>query len=287
MCGLSNPGSLVFNITKTVSMLNNNFIFKSGKTGWIISKKQGTKYKGIPDYPSMSPNGLFWKPDGLNLYITDNAWDRVYHFSFSVAWDITSTMTYVGMLGVGSETGSATNGITFSPDGIKMFVTSYGSGKITLYNLSTAWLPSSYYSSMVQFILPGVPTTGNVFESISFTSDGLNLYVSQRNITSKIYQYKLTVPFDLSTATLFKDLTLATPNVAYIKPDGTHLYVLFDYSMVDYKLTTPNDVSTAVSSDTTNVISGSWSTGLTFSPDGFNFYTVNSQYAQLYSAKLA
>jgi len=266
-------------------MLNNNFIYKSAKTGWIISKKQATKVAGfgLLGYQYLSGMGLFWKPDGKNLYIADNNTDFVYHITLSVAWDITSTMTFVTQLGVGNEAQGCISGIFFSPDGSKMFVSSYASGTVSVYSLITAWTFTGYYSSVVQITLPGVSRS----DSMSFTSDGLNVYTTDVTGGGKVYQHKLTTPFNLTTATLFKSWTLAGVRVACIKPDGTHLYVLFDYSMVDYKLTTKNDLSTAVSNDTTNVISGAWSTGLTFSPDGFNMYTVNSQYAQIYSAKLA
>ena len=66
------------------------------------------------------PNGLFFKPDGLSMYVVGVTGDDVNEYVLTVAWDI-STASYVRNFSVAAQD-LTPNDIYFRPDGVKMYI---------------------------------------------------------------------------------------------------------------------------------------------------------------------
>lgn len=266
-------------------MLNNNFLLKNSKVGWLLEKAQAKQSQVFVGTEVVSGKGMYWNPDGKNLYVLDDGSDRIFHFTFAIAWDITSKMIFVGYSFVKSMNGSSSGSVAFSNDGSKMFLTSRTSLAIIIVNLSTPWVVTgvSPFFSYSSFTVPSLTGTG--IDAISFTEDGLNMYLCGRS-ANKIFQCKLTTSFVITTATLYKSFTYTSPKHVFVKPDGRNLYVCDTTVIYDYKMTTQNDVSTSVLVNSYTPVTSSL-TGLLFSPDGFNLYFLNSLNSYIYSSKLA
>ena len=99
--------------------------------------------------------------------------------------------------------------IEFNNDGTKMFlVDAWADESIITYNLSTPYLPSSATLGP-EFDL-GDPN-GRVLQDFEFDDDGTRMYLIESHTgvaATKFYVYKLSTPFDVSTATFVG----STPN---------------------------------------------------------------------------
>lgn len=104
-------------------------------------------------------------------------------------------------------------------------------------------------------------SSGVAGSNSTISNDGLQLYSGGGTSDTKIYQYTLTTPWDLSTGSLTNTFSTGL-NASYfsrvvscdISPDGTKLVALYEYVLANptdpiiriYELTTPWDLSTAV-----------------------------------------
>lgn len=251
---------------------------KSG--GWDITKVNSINSAAFNYGSNVLPHTIRFSPDGLMLYALDDNSDYIYKFSLSIAFDITSTMTFVNRKSTSTENGTYSGGFDLSEDGTKMFLISRIAKTVTVVNLAIAWDVAGTWSSSSTITITGI--TSNI-QFISFTSDGLNVYLSA---SSTVFQCKLTTPFDLNTATLYK--TFALSGGSFVKTDGTHFYrVNSTYYVEDYIMTTPNDISTAVLYASVPTILVNYGEGVSFSRDGKYMFEVESAvYRKIYSKKL-
>lgn len=116
-----------------------------------------------------------------------------------------------------------------------------------------------------------------------FSDDGLKMYVMGNATVSgnsgEIFQYTLTTPWNVSTAT-YATKTFAADTNGYgmaIKPDGTMVYVAEDNggeSVIEYNLVTPWDISTAVATGDTFSFAAQGGRGwaIQFKTDGLKMY---------------
>jgi hypothetical protein len=93
---------------------------------------------------------VFFKPDGLKMYVIGTISDAVFQYDLSTAWDVsTASFTYptTEYFSVGSQETNPT-GVFFKPDGLKMYVIGSFGDDVNEYDLSTAWdVSTASYSS--------------------------------------------------------------------------------------------------------------------------------------------
>jgi DNA-binding beta-propeller fold protein YncE len=166
------------------------------------------------------------------MYIVGSSADNIREFSLSTAWDI-STASFVQALAIGAQEGTS-QAITFSPDGIHMFVIGSIGQDVNQYALSTAWNISTATFVRASSTLPDTFPAGIVFRP-----DGLRMYILG-STTDLIYQYNLSTAWNVSTITLDKTLPIgyleATPTGLAIKTDGTKLYIVGNITDSVYEL---------------------------------------------------
>lgn len=109
-------------------------------TAWDISTASYNQNLDVSGKDN-SPSDIFFKSDGLTMYFTGTGNDKVYQYSLTTAWDI-STASYVRDFYVGAKE-IAPSGLSFRDDGSRMYIAGLGSDKVHQYNLSTAWDISS------------------------------------------------------------------------------------------------------------------------------------------------
>ena len=200
-----------------------------------------------------NPTGIFFKSDGLKMYIVGSTGDDVNEYNLSTAWNI-STASFVQVFSVATQDIVPT-GVFFKPDGLKMYIVGGAGQDINEYNLSTAWNVST--ASFVQvFSVSGQETSpGGVF----FKPDGLKMYVVGTSGTD-ILEYTLGTAWNISTATFVQAFFVAnqgtSPTDVFITDDGLTMYVLVSSadSVFGYKLGTAWDISTAVFEQQTTIV---------------------------------
>ena len=158
-----------------------------------------------------------------------------------------------------SNTNYSNNGVTFSHDGTKMFVTgSTPTDSVVAYSLSTAWDVStaSYHS----FFNPS--QTSNDIKKVLFNANGTKMFLMHMSTNSLfsigqggtgLYEYTLSSAYDLtSTITYIDGYSLSNsgsvtqPYDGSFNADGTRLFVM-SYNtdtIVQFNLSTGFDVST-------------------------------------------
>jgi len=169
------------------------------------------------------PTGLFFKPDGLKMYVIGASSDGVNEYDLNTAWDV-STASYLQNFSVSAQESSPT-GLFFKPDGTKMYVPGNTGDDVNEYDLGTAWDVStaSYLQNFSVSAQESSPT------GLFFKPDGTKMYVIG-NIGDAVNEYDLSTAWDVSTASYAQNFSVSaqetSPQGLFFKPDGTKMYVI-------------------------------------------------------------
>ena len=174
-------------------------------------------------YPSSTTNNVML----IEFILINGEWyGKKILFEPKVGWDL-STITYE------QQSPALTNmidstGITFKPDGSIMYVIDSVSNSSTSilyqYNLNIPWDISTVEYSGNSYIM--APLTEYWNEGLSISTDGRNVY-SVGGEFDDIYQYTLSTPWDISTATFYTSFNVIGGYVAgmFLSADGTKIYI--------------------------------------------------------------
>jgi 6-phosphogluconolactonase (cycloisomerase 2 family) len=286
------PRTIVYETSPTDVKFNNDgtrmYVLGLTKDA-VLQYDLGTAYQpSTAVFPSKSvaaeetsPGGVEFKPDGTKMYVIGSSGDDVNQYDLSTAWDVT-TASYVQNFSVSAQAGAIPAKVRFKDDGTKMYVLSLTNDTVYQYSLSSAWDISTASYDTVSFSVTSQEATPN---GMFFGDSGAKMYiVGDTNDT--VYQYTLSTPWDLSTASyasLSKSVNAeeTNPRDVFFKSDGTIMYVTGTTGddVNQYALSSAWDVSTAsftkVSSPTLNTWFGEGTpNGIYIKPDGAQFYIV-------------
>ncbi len=180
---------------------------------------------------SASPNGMFFKPDGLKLFEVGGTVDEVAQFPLTDAWDLSTVGVVEATFDVSSEDTNPVS-IFFKSDGTKLFVLGAFNRKVFQYPLSTAWDIST--AGLVEEEFTPIPIDTNP-TGIAFKFDGSKLYFVGAS-TDTVHQFPLGTAWDLSTVGLFEATFVFTsedtePHSVFLKSDdGLKLYMVGNVS---------------------------------------------------------
>jgi streptogramin lyase len=211
-------------------------------SGWNISTSQLLQSFSV-NAQDTSPRGLFFKPDGLKMYVVGSADVDVNEYNLSTAWDV-RTASYLQNFAI--PQGTSARGIFFRADGLKMYVVFDGNEIIAEYNLSSAWNIST--ASFLQSL--SVLAQEDQPRGIFFKPDGLKMYVlgGQGN---DVLEYNLSSAWNISTATYLQNFLVngqdTNPFGLFFRSDGLAMYVTgaTNSSVYQYSLGTAWNVTTA------------------------------------------
>ena len=142
-----------------------------------------------------APNDIFFKPDGLSMFIMGNTNDTVFQYTLSSAFDI-STASYASKsFSVTTQEASPT-GLWFKPDGTVMYVIGTTSDTVFQYNLGTAWDVSTASYASISFSVASQESNAT---QVNLSADGLTMWVVGAT-GDDISQYALGTAFNVSTA---------------------------------------------------------------------------------------
>ena len=235
---LSNNNSAVFS---SLTVANTVFSNNTTVTSWVYSGKS----KSVSAEESAS-TGLFFSPDGLNLYVNGSTGDDVNQYTLSSAWDVL-TASYVRVFSVASEDSSPQD-IFFKPDGLTMFIMGATNDAVFQYTLTTAWDISTASYASKSFSVTSQETSPLGFW---FKPDGTVMYVVG-STSDTVFQYTLSTAWDVSTASYAnKSFGISAqdtgPTQVNLSADGTKMWILGSISdaIWEYPLVTPWDISSA------------------------------------------
>mgnify|MGYP001027580681 CR=1 FL=1 len=232
------------------------------------------------------PEGVFFKPDGLKMYVVGSTGDDVNEYSLSTAWDILSA-SYIQSFSVSAQDTLPTD-VFFKPDGAKMYVVGDAGNDINEYNLSTSWdiSSASYLQSFSVNAQEGNP------KGVFFKPDGAKMYVVGLGADA-VAEYDLSTAWDISTSSYLQNFSVATqdvePQAVFFKSDGTKMYVVGEntINVFEYTLSTAWDVSTASYIQSFSVFAQEVQPkGIFFKPDGSSFFVVGRDSDTVYQYTL-
>jgi DNA-binding beta-propeller fold protein YncE len=156
-------------------------------TPWDLSTMSGIisstpSLNAFPSYYEDGPRGIWFSPDGLNLYVAGGLTKRVFRYTLSTAWELSTSSAHSSV-----DTGfTYLAGLSFSTDGAKMFVTE-NANALKRFTLSTAWdITTATIDTGSMTIADG---------NVHFNSDGRSFYSNGTYLT----KYYLTTPWDLNS----------------------------------------------------------------------------------------
>ena len=182
-----------------------------------------------------NPQGLFFKSDGLKLYVVGRSSDNVNEYDLSTAWD-TSTAAFLQSFSVAAQE-TAPSGVFFKPDGVKMYVVGPNVDNVNEYDLSTAWDTSTAaflqsFSVNIQEVSPS---------DLSFNPDGTKMYVVGAS-GDDVNEYDLSSAWDISSASYLQNFSVAVqdnvPKGLFFKSDGSKMYVVGSQNDTIYQYST-------------------------------------------------
>lgn len=240
---------------------------------WDISTAVFVQSFSVTDKQT-APRGVFFKPDGLKMYVTGSGANNVDEYNLSTAWDLSSA-SYAQSSNLDGREGSASD-LFFKPDGSTMYVIGFENDSVLQFSLSTPWDISSrlYVKSFSVAAQESAPL------GLFFKPDGLRMYVVGQN-ERKVCEYHLATAWDVGSMAFKENLPVhsqdTSPTGVLFKPDGSKLYIVgsTNDSVYEYDLSSPWDLSTASYLQNFSVTSQEdIPTGLFFRPDGLKMFVV-------------
>ena len=238
-----------------------------------------------------NPQGLFFKSDGTKMYIIGVTTDRVYQYSLSAAWDV-STASYDNVnLFVQAQEGTPTD-IFFRPDGTQMFLIGQATDYIREYNISTAWNLSTATYNNKAFYFGGTELNPT---ALAFSQDGTKMYVVGTS-NATVFQLALSTAWDINTAGysgISKSVVAqdTSPQGLFFSQDGTRMFMIGSQGdkVYQYDLSTAWDVSTATYNSLSFSIAGQEAgpTSAASDPDGYKFFVLGNSTDTVYAYNFA
>ena len=170
-------------------------------------------------------------------------------------------------------------GITFKPDGTKMYITGSGADKILQYNLTTAF-------DITSAALEKSVTIGSVEakpQDVKFNSDGTVIFILGTG-GNGIDRWSLSTPYDIGSITV-ADTTFTSiggdPRGFDFNNDGTKMFILdgsAEKRVEEYNLSTPYNPDTkTLTKILANATSSNFHQGLGFNADGSKMFVVKGE----------
>ena len=210
-----------------------------------------------------TPESVFFKPDGLKMYMIGRSTDDIFEYDLSTAWDLT-TVTYLQNFPLVGPSGNESNpyGLYMSPDGEYFYVTGNSRDSVIQYGMSTNWDISTSTAIAEARPLPN-GSGGNLSNTVgvTFKPDGTLMFVVDQE-GDVVVTYQLSTPWDVTTISFLssestRDIPIIPPfpefrniggpfGIAF-SDDGTSMFLTdngFD-SIFQFDLSTAWDPTTS------------------------------------------
>ena len=156
-------------------------------TRWDISTITETNTKDV-DAQDTDMLSVFFKPDGLMMFLTGGTNDKIYSYTLTTAWDISTATSTANKTLTGTTSPSA---LYWRGDGKQFFYGNTAGTHIFNWVLTTAWDISTGAQ------LTSDLTGGAAIRDVHFSKDGLKVFTVDND--EFIDVYTLTKPFLVSS----------------------------------------------------------------------------------------
>lgn len=198
-------------------------------TAWDPSSATFDKFLNATEV--LIAKDIFFSSDGTQVYLLDDFYDRVYQYNLTTPWDLSSTnynVQYFTLTGTTSQLQNPT-GLTFSSDGVYMYVMSSYLRYLNRYTLSSPWNVTSAYGRVYSNFPANAITNTGQETGIAINDDGTRFVIVQVH-SDTILEYTFSTPYDPSAgATYVGSLSISSdttyPSGCCWGNDGQYFYV--------------------------------------------------------------
>ncbi len=188
----NNDGSKFFLVDVTGKLILEYYL----TTPYDLSTVSYANKSLIVDVNESSPGALAFNDDGSKLYVLGYANKTVYQYHLTTPFDLSTAIDSNNSLDVSSK--NSYKYLAFNNNGGKLFIG--GNSGIHSYTLATPY--DIFSASDDNLVLDITNEVTNQYSGGSFNASGTLLLVTQDDEgTTKTFQYDLSIPFDLSSAT--------------------------------------------------------------------------------------
>jgi len=198
--------------TLTQLSLSTPYDISTGSTVHTLSTSSATTH----------PVAVFFSSDGLELFILGEfSTSSVSRYILSTAWTI-STATLKGTVSITQD--ATVNGLSFRPDGRKMYVVGTVNKRIYEFDLSIPWDLDTLGGVTQSF---DISTQSSFPLGIFIRNDGKILYLCDQG-NNTVFEFEIIIPWDI-TSMVVTDFTLDVSALTsdlhgiFISPDQTNL----------------------------------------------------------------
>lgn len=184
---------------------------------------------------------------------------------------------------------SSMQGMTFKPDGTKLYMAGLTNDRVYEYNLPNTW-DISTATYLEQFSIASQETA---VRGIRFDTTGTYMFIIG-STSDNIYRYTLSTAWNVTTATLSQTFNIApyeinTTGLGF-DTTGTNAYIIgtTNGKVIQFKLTTGWDLTTASYLQNTSIATqDANASDLFFKPDGTKLYIIGQTGDKIYQYNLA
>jgi hypothetical protein len=222
--------------------------------------------------------------DGTKMYVVGGTNKAIFQYTLSTAEDVATASYASKSCDVSSQVENPTD-VFFNADGSKMYVIGWWGdlpspyAAVFQYTLSTPWDVSTASYDSKTF---SVTNEGEYWpQSVFIGASGTKMYVLGL-ITGYVYQYTLSTPWDVSTASYDSKSFYFASNArsVHFTADGKRMFLLastsWDRKVKQYRLSTAWDVPTASLEFYFSVADVDSPYGLFFNAAGTRFYIADA-----------
>lgn len=196
---------------------------------------------------AVASDGAIVANPGEYMMIVGSSTDTIYKYDLSTGFDVT-TATYNAISFSVQPQENAPESISFSPDGLKLFMLGQTGDRVYQYEMATPYdISIAAYANKDLYVgTQDIQPLG-----FAFNNDGTKLFMVGLN-TDRVYEYTLPTAYDLSGSSYASVSFLvsgqsANPRGVTFNDDGTKMYITDSntHRIYMYNLTTGFDISTA------------------------------------------
>ena len=230
--------------------------------------------------------GIFIKPDGTRMFLSDFDADNIVQYELSTPWDI-RTKTFTKTYSVGGVT--QLSAVFWKIDGTRFYAADESASIIHEFTPPVSW------------DVGGVVVVGNTFDpglsglqGMYISDDGLTMFTAHQDGNGKIRSFDLSTPWDITsaveTATFEFGFATGSTESVFLNPDKTKMFTVArgtDDIIRELSLTNAGQASPATIIDSLDLEpQGTTPTGAWFKPDGKMLFTCNIASDELFQYNL-
>ena len=198
-------------------------------TAWNVSTASYSQNFSVANQET-SPSAIRFNNDGTKMYILGTVTDKVFQYSLSTAYDV-STASYGNVNFSVQAQESTPEAVIFNNDGTKMYILGTITDAVHQYSLSTAFNVStaSYDSVSFSVVRQELNAMGMFFKP-----DGTKFYVIGY-ITDYVYQYSTVAhaqALDLSTGSTFSFTLIGPTTVSFTNEPASGKVIAFTVEII-------------------------------------------------------